>query len=119
MSVDTLESFKTRLDEHLIGKGLAYKCSWDYISSVSALTVLCSGSEQQIILNRLLSSQEALSAAPAVLSSSSEEQDTFFFSAFPAVAVRSATAYGPRLLLGALLPYVFMSHVFMLKPRFR
>ena len=29
VSVDTLESFKTQLDKHFIGKGLAYKYSWD------------------------------------------------------------------------------------------
>ena len=48
VSVDTLESFKTQPDKHFIGKGLAYKYSWDKIISVSALTVLCIGSGEQI-----------------------------------------------------------------------
>ena len=41
VSVDTLESFKTRLDKHFIVKDLAYKYSWDIITSARALTVLC------------------------------------------------------------------------------
>ena len=48
VSVDTAESFKTQLDKYFIGNGLAYKYSWNKIISVSALTVLCIGSGEQI-----------------------------------------------------------------------